>query len=34
MKITVYGELNIFSRFMENNHAKSRFTATMEIEEK
>ena len=31
MKITVHGELNIISRFTENNYAKSRFTATMEI---
>ena len=30
MKITVHGELNI-SRFTENNFAKSRFTATMEV---
>ena len=30
MKITVHGELNI-SPFTENNFAKSRFTATMEI---
>ena len=30
MKITVQGELNI-SRFTENNFAKSRLMATMEI---
>ena len=29
MKITVHGELNIYSRFTENNFAKSRFTATI-----
>ena len=31
MKITVHGELNIISHFTENNFAKSRFTASMEI---
>ena len=32
MKITAHGEFNIYSsRFTENNLAKSRFAATMEI---